>query len=250
MNEKARTNTISKYQIPLPSVTPLSPLFSKTSEILLWVRVRKCGAAELGWGKLGFFVIRMHVLYIYTTPLCTQLSEILHCWKARFSVDGACNCTMCDVHGQWACTLVYGKDVAHFIFGLGQLQNRKTLQYITKYWGSWLTPQCIYNLSKLWYFVWCFWCILASTFCKLGGGLLAHRESDSHWLLNRTATVIHVSNWPTPSPACAHNWVGANIWFCNLCNICCQGCWCMCTFICCKLSSPVSLLQMSQCNMP
>ena len=138
----------------------------------------------------------MHVLYIYTTPLCTKPSEILHCWKARFSVDGACNCTICDVHGQWA--LVYGKDIAHFRIGLGQLQNRKTLQYITKYWGSWLTPQCIYNLSKLWYFVWCFWCILASTFCKLGGGLLAHRESGSHWLLNRTATVIHVSNWPTP----------------------------------------------------
>ena len=140
----------------------------------------------------------MHVLYIYTTPLCTKPSEILHCWKARFSVDGACNCTMCDVHGQWACTLVYGKDVAHFIFGLGQLQNRKTMQCITKYWGSWLTPQCIYNLSKLWYFVWCFWCILASTIYKGGGAwVLAHRESGSHWLLNRTATVIHVSNWPT-----------------------------------------------------
>ena len=110
----------------------------------------------------------MHVLYIYTTPLCTKPSEILHCWKARFSVDGACNCTICDVHGQWA--LVYGKDIAHFRIGLGQLQNRKTLQYITKYWGSWLTPQCIYNLSKLWYFVWCFWCILASTVYKGGLG--------------------------------------------------------------------------------
>ena len=161
----------------------------------------------------------MHVLYIYTTPLCTKPSEILHCWKARFSVDGECNCTMCDVHGQWACTLVYGKDVAHFIFGLGQLQNRKTMQCITKYWGSWLTPQCIYNLSKLWYFVWCFWCILASTVYKGGLGC---------WHIVRATltgylTELQLSSmFPTGQlpPLLVHTIGSANIWFCNLCNIC------------------------------
>ena len=59
--------------------------------------------------------------------------------------------------------------------------------------------------------IFCLVFLVYTSFCNLqGGGAwgLAHRESGSHWLLNRTATVIHVSNWPTPSPACAHNWVG------------------------------------------
>ena len=77
---------------------------------------------------------------------------------------------------------------------------------------------CVYNLSKQCNFV---WCILAST----EGRGLAHRESGSHWLLNRTATVIHVSNCPSASP---YNWVGKYLfsqslqYLCNICHPCLQ----------------------------
>ena len=58
-----------------------------------------------------------------------------------------------------------------------------------------------------------------------GGGGLSHRGSGSHWLLNRTATVIHVSNCPS---ACPYNWVGKYLfsqslqYLCNICHPCLQ----------------------------
>ena len=54
---------------------------------------------------------------------------------------------------------------------------------------------------------------------------VSHRGSGSHWLLNRTATVIHVSNCPSASP---YNWVGKYLfsqslqYLCNICHPCLQ----------------------------